>query len=282
MHKNIFSALSSVPNFKGKLFLLEKYYQAFLKKSGNYSSRTWTGVNMSLAMEDRIQRRIFIKKCHEPETEKHLLQFAEKAKCFLDIGANIGYFSLMLARKNPGLTVFAFEPNPSNLKKIEENVRLNGLNNVMIQNCCLSDSEGEVPFFVPPENESGWGHIGKEGEQPGSFRRTMVQAHTLDQLFEKGVLSGFRPDLIKIDVEGFESPVLAGGKRMIQECRPVICMELNESCLEENHSSADALMNQLLSYGYKAYYITTGGELAETTRPLKPYPYLNYFFIPVS
>lgn len=278
-HKNIFSALSSVPNFKGKLFLLENYYKHFIKRAGTYQGKTWTGVDLSLLMEDRIQRRIFIKKAHEPETEFHLLKFAENSKCFLDIGANIGYFSMMVAKKFPAVSVYSFEPNPNNLKKIEENRRLNKVENIKIMNMCVSDSPGEVTFAVPPENESGWGRIENEHLPLTNFTKVSARAETLDHLFETNTFNGMQPDLIKIDIEGAELKAFKGAEKMIKACKPVLCVELNEECLIDNKTTSQELMSLLLGWGYKACYID-GKDLRQTDKPVSGYMHLNYFFIP--
>lgn len=185
MREKFFTTMSELPNFKGKLFLLENYYQNFLKSSGQKTTKTWTGVNLSLSMEDRIQRRIFVKKSHEKETEIHILKLASQGGGFIDIGANVGYFSLMVAHKYPQQKVYSFEPNPNNLKLIKANAELNGLANIKVRDVCLSDSSGTVEFAVPPLNESGWGRMNGSETPLENFTKITSQAITLDQLLSE-------------------------------------------------------------------------------------------------
>ncbi|MCK6593739.1 MAG: FkbM family methyltransferase [Bacteriovoracaceae bacterium] len=99
---------------------------------------------MLLNINDRIQRRMFVKKSHEPETEIHLKNFLATSKSFLDIGANVGYFTLMAKATNPQIKVFSFEPNPNNVRKIEENISLNQFQDITLSSSCVSDMAGEV------------------------------------------------------------------------------------------------------------------------------------------
>lgn len=279
MLQTLFSIFSSAPNFKGKLFLLERFYQLFLRETGTLPSTTWTGVKLSLYMEDRIQRRMFIKKCHEYETEIHLLNFALKATGFIDIGANIGYMSLMIANRYPNMPVYAFEPNPNNLKRIEINKQLNNLSNININNLCISDTPDEVVFAVPPENESGWGRIDTLESSLDKFIKVTSKAETLDNLFHGGFFGDIKPNLIKIDIEGFEERALLGAREYIQKIKPVLCVELNEDCLVACNSSSIKIINLLVSWGYTAHYILNE-QLVPTQVPIENYQYLDYFFLP--
>ena len=136
-----FGLISQFPNFKGKLTLADKLYQLNPKSiTTNKIGLMSPGHQMVLNIVDRIQRRMFVKKSHEPETEIHLKKFPKNSKCFLDIGANVGYFSLMAKAINPHIAVFSFEPNPNNIKKIEENIKLNDYQNITLSSSCVSDA----------------------------------------------------------------------------------------------------------------------------------------------
>jgi FkbM family methyltransferase len=276
----LFSFFCSLPNFKGKLFLLEQFYRAFFRDTYVMDTQSWTGVKLSLYMEDRIQRRMFIKKSHEYETEIHLLKFAEHANGFLDIGANIGYISLMIAHKFPNLPVYSFEPNPNNLKRIEINIKLNNIQNIKVNNLCISNESSEVTFSVPPENESGWGRMTTaSSKSENNFIKVTSKAESLDNLLNKGFFDNNKPDLIKIDIEGSEEKALRGGQEFIKKFKPILCVELNEDCLIACNSSSLQVMNLLHSWGYKAHYIA-GQELLPTQVPRENYQYLDYFFLP--
>ena len=273
-----YDQMSKLPNFKGKLFLLERYYRSFVKEK-TFKTKTWTGLNLDLYLEDRIQRRIFTKKSHELETEKHILKFAEQASCFIDIGANIGYFSLMLAHKFPELHVIAFEPNPNNIRFLKKNSDLNSLKNLELHEMCLSDKEGVVEFAVPPMNESGWGRIAGTNTPLEGFTKVSAACETLDHLMERGFFEQKKPSLLKMDIEGFEEKALRGAEKFLQKYKPILCIELNDPCLVENGSSSKNVMRFLQSLGYEGFLID-GDKLEKTSVPKEDYKFLNYFFMP--
>lgn len=273
-----YDQMSKLPNFKGKLFLLEKYYHSFVREK-SMETTTWTGLALDLYLADRIQRRIFAKKSHELETEKHILKFAKNASSFIDIGANIGYFSLMLAHKFPTLPVIAFEPNPNNVRFLKKNSDLNNLKNLKLFEMCLSDKEGVVEFAVPPMDESGWGRIAGTNTPLEGFKKVSAKCETLDHLMEVGLFEQTKPSLLKMDIEGFEEKALRGAEKFLVKYKPILCIELNDPCLVENGSSSQNVMHFLNTLGYDGYFIN-GDKLEKTSVPKEDYKFLNYFFMP--
>jgi FkbM family methyltransferase len=279
MLTSIYKSLSQFPNFKGKLFILEKFYQSCLSGNERFETQTWTDLKLKLLLKDRIQRRIFVKKSHEKETEIHMLKFAENANYFLDVGANIGYFSLMLAHKFPHLKVLSFEPNPNNVAQIKTNIEINNLKNISINEMCLSNQKGNVEFAIPPMTESGWGRINDTSASLEGFTKINVPCETLDSLYESGAIAVSKPMLIKMDIEGFEEQALKGAENILKNIKPILCIELNEACLVENGSSSQNIIRYLTNMGYTAYVIDKG-NLKKINSPKENYKFLNYFFLP--
>lgn len=131
---------------------------------------------------------------------------------FLDIGANIGAFSVSVAREFPRLKVCAFEPAPANLTLLEENLRLNGLKNVTIFPFALSDRRGSAKLdfqsALPGDSRLGNGSV-------------TIETRRLEEILPD--ISMTATVVIKIDVEGHEPQVLNG----IGDClrgRPVYLM----------------------------------------------------------
>lgn len=278
MLNTFYDQMAKLPNFKGKLFLLEKYYHSFVKEK-SLKTLTWTGLKLDLYLQDRIQRRIFAKKSHELETERHILKFAKEATCFVDIGANIGYFSLMLAHKFPNLPVISFEPNPNNIHFLKKNIELNQLKNITLNEICLADKVGQVEFAVPPLNESGWGRIGGTSTPLKGFTKVIAKCETLDHMLEQGEFEKVKPSLLKMDIEGFEELALRGAESFLKKFKPILCIELNDPCLLENGSSSQNVMKYLSTLGYESFIIN-GEDLEKTSVPKEDYKFLNYFFIP--
>jgi len=147
----------------------------------------------------------------ESENLSVLYSFVTDNTVFLDVGANIGYFSIAIGNrlKRRG-KVFAVEPHPKLTNLIERSVQLNSLEAVVqIFQCAVSDQEGTLDLFYP-DDHLGKGSSHRNADEKGKC--LSVQAHRLDTLLPQDVTV----DLIKIDVEGHELSVLRGLQEVLQ------------------------------------------------------------------
>ena len=138
----------------------------------------------------------------------------------LDLGAHIGYFTLLLASLtgNQG-KVYAFEPNPLNAAKIRKMLALNGLGHIEVFEAAISSVSGTMPFTI--EDTGSMGRLLTTGKPMGSA--VEVRVETLDGL---AAMHDFRPiGLIKMDIEGAEVDALLGMKSLLVRYRPVIVCE---------------------------------------------------------
>ena len=122
---------------------------------------------------------------------------------FLDIGANIGYFSLLAASK--GAQVIAFEPSPRELAKLYRNLLASGMTSVVVFPIALSDSEGVLPLTLAEEGNPGLNSLQKVASGAHTIA---VKVSPLSKILAPAVLRGVR--LVKLDVEGHELNVLRG------------------------------------------------------------------------
>lgn len=164
----------------------------------------------------------------------------------LDIGANLGVTTTLLARRCPHAQIVAFEPVPWNSQNIKSMIRLLRLRNVSIQNCAAGDRATLVDFVIPTVYGAcmhALGHLGAVAEQGEHLR---VQCCKLDDLGLGKVTA------VKIDVEGSEHAVLSGGVGMLRRCRPVIYCEVSEN---ENRQQSFELLRSL---DYVPYTLRSG------------------------
>lgn len=134
---------------------------------------------------------------------------------FFDVGANIGIFAIMAARRvgREG-HVYAFEPHAGNVAALLRNVAANDLaDRVTVLSCALSDAPGYLPFaYRSLEPGDGLGQVGTDDRQE-AVHSELKATDSADRLVENGVVR--TPTLVKIDVEGHEQQVLLGMSKLL-------------------------------------------------------------------
>ena len=173
-----------------------------------------------------------------------------KSKAIFDIGANIGWSAMYFSGLNQEARIYAFEPHPRTFERAQGNFKLNNFPNVSFFQLGLGNKPDAVKLFEVDVHNPGMNRI-----IPGSqdeFPYVTITIDTIDNFVATQKIE--RIDFIKIDVEGFEFNVLQGGRKTLQEQRPVLFIELDDNNLRENNSSAFELINLLFSYGYQTIY----------------------------
>lgn len=185
----------------------------------------------------------------------------------VDVGANFGLYTLLASRRIAiDGRVVAFEASPIEYKKLSWTIACNGLANVVAVLSAISSSEGETVIY---ESECGAGalnRIDRPAKETGRWRSTTVPMTSLDAWFRSHG-AGITVDLIKIDVEGHELPVLYGGRGLIGRYRPVIMIEVNASRASVD-SDPERIWSFIVEAGYRWYGIDdAAGNLVPVLRP---------------
>jgi FkbM family methyltransferase len=157
---------------------------------------------------------------YEPTEMRVLTALLEGADTFLDVGANIGWYSLHAAAMYPGLRVVAVEPVPHTHAELRRNVELNDAAVELVE-AGLSDAPGEIQIYVTT-TLTGAASAAPSRDYPGQEPVTCAMT-TLDALADELDL---RLDVVKADVEGGELKVLQGGMATIERDRPAIMLEM--------------------------------------------------------
>jgi FkbM family methyltransferase len=154
---------------------------------------------------------------HEYNDMAFLLHFLREEDLFVDIGANIGSYSI-LASGHVGTETFSFEPVFSTFSHLNDNIAINHLENkITAFNIAIGSHQGNVAFTSTFDTTN---HVATEDEA-GVIK---VPIETLDNIFENRMV----PSLVKIDVEGFETPVLKGGNKFFKSDKlKAVIIELN-------------------------------------------------------
>ena len=204
---------------------------------------------------------------YEPRTTKIMQALVHPGDTVIDVGANIGYFSIVAARAAGKIgRVLAFEPVPDVRQSLIANLRLNHLEHVSVRSEALSAASGEATFYLGPQQDTGLGSLRALAEG----REMRVQQMRFDDLWDRQT----RVALVKIDVEGAEHQVLQGMTDCLAGDRPDILLEVTDEYLRGLGSSAQTLFAFLTSRGYSMYEIPDEGPLipVRTTADLAKCP----------
>lgn len=161
---------------------------------------------------------------------------------FIDVGSNIGIYSVHIAKKYPSVNVISIEAHPQVYSLLSENVKLNNLSNVKTYNNCASNTnEGDTymkPLVQQWKGNYGDNRIVKDGS-------LVVKPIRTDSVPVSSPVS-----VIKIDVQGFDYYALLGCESFIKEYHPTIILEWEpEMAIEHNHTIED-VSNFLTTYNY--------------------------------
>jgi FkbM family methyltransferase len=194
-------------------------------------------------MLDWNKDRSFAYGTWEPEVVNVISKSVSPGMTALDLGSYGGFFTLLLSQLvGPKGRVIAFEPLPANFRVLQENVRLNSIENVTVERLAVSSQSGEFRLDVPSLESPLLAGPFQDEDDRGT---TLVLATSLDDyVFQNET----RVDFIKIDVEGAEDDVLRGAQRTLDTFHPTMVIELHN--LENEHGLHPAVAD-LEKSGYE-------------------------------
>ena len=205
---------------------------------------------------------------YEPGTLRTWARLAAKSGTIADVGAHVGYFSLIAALTNPAAKVHSFEPVDQVHARLAVNVRSNGATNVKRYQAGVSSDPRWADISV--RFSANLLSTGSSLEQiPDGAELKRIQLVTLDELFADTKL-----DLIKIDVEGHEPSVLKGARQVLKRDRPHVILEALVN------APLDPLLDEFGPLGYDCHWIAENdGSLVPSTGP-RPTGTRNLLFAP--
>ncbi|KJR40614.1 FkbM family methyltransferase [Candidatus Magnetoovum chiemensis] len=189
-------------------------------------------------------------KVYEPLTTKVLKELINEKDVILDMGANIGYYTLIFAKctGNKG-KVFAFEPQCDNFNILKQNVLLNGLSNVIVENYALSDIEQERNLFLCTANSA----MHSIYPQDYCYSAVKTKCISIDDYFKD---SQMEINFAKIDIEGAEYFAIKGMQSIINNNENIkLCIEFSPYCLKTAGIESKDLLYLLQNIGFYLYNI---------------------------
>jgi len=188
---------------------------------------------------------------YEPPVFHFLKERVKPGAVVLEVGANIGIFSVLMARwAGSNGVIHAFEPSPACCEVLTFHLGLNGVKDrVVIERAALSNSEGTATFYCSGTSGTNSLSAVRIHTACGATEETQVRVTTVDSYCFSRKVS---PSLIKIDVEGFEFHVLEGAFDILKKCRPIILVEFHPVNWADIAVSPKSVMSALENLGYRA------------------------------
>lgn len=220
-----------------------------------------SGQSFKVRAGDQISRTIFENGAYEPQLTSLLLPFLKPGMTVFDIGANIGYYTVLMARRvgQHGI-VHAFEINDKVLNLLEDNIRMAHLTNVTVVKKAVAKATGEAEFFLPHEGDEAEGSLRKSHRYDALGVLKVKTVSIDDYVREHGIP---RVDLIKIDVEGAEYEAFQGASKLLSsKDKPVIMFEALDSACVNFGVTWDQVVRQVKDFGYRIHQGDTANFLA--------------------
>jgi FkbM family methyltransferase len=248
--------LSKFPLRDGKAYLYERLHGRLMPPGRYAVVRLDKGFFMKLDLADPEQLKVYFYGHYHERYEADLVQrLLDADEVFWDVGANVGYFTLVAATAlNHRGRVVAFEPGKNAYARLTENIALNAYRNIQTLPVAVTDREGEAVLHLAGDIADSSASLypvalGQAGQE-------VCRTVALDQVLR---CEGLRPpDLIKLDAEGAELAVLQGARGLLADSPPLWLMEMEEKNLRAAGASKAGVAQCLTGYGYRAAHLAKG------------------------
>jgi len=209
----------------------------------------------------------------KPEMEM-TLRLVKEDSIFFDIGANMGWYAINVAKLVKGIRVFAFEPIPRTFEFLKKNIELNGIGSIEAFNFGFSHKKDDkVTFYYYPE-DSGNASMVNVSERD-NIQAIPCQVRSLDDFVAREKVG---PDFIKCDVEGAELLVFQGGEQTLAKFKPVVFVEMLRKWSAKFDYHPNTIIRLFASHGYQCYVIQNN-QLVQVLEITEATVETNFFFV---
>ena len=211
---------------------------------------------------------------YEPRELDAVLRLVAPGATVLDVGANIGWYAIVLARSIADLQIHCFEPMERSCATLEHNLALNAVQGVRVHRLGFADVDGPREFFYTTACSGGTSLA--DLDQPGSVTKVTAQVSRLDSFCDE---QGLDPQFIKCDVEGAELLVVQGALGTLRRSHPVLLLELLRKWSARFGYHPNDVLDLLGGIGYRCFTVAAGGWLVPFGRVTDETVETNFFFL---
>lgn len=236
-----------------KIIRLDRKWNLLFKEDNKFVSK----LNDSLFIyhyQDSVLSRLVYNSFEEAEIS-FIRNYLKTSDVFIDIGANIGLFSLHAAQiVGKSGKVHAFEPTPVTFSRLEQNINLNNFNDIIkSNNIGISDEKDNLKLNISLDGHDAWNTFANASDVPFE-KQLIIPVDTLDSYLNRSNIKPESIALIKIDVEGWEVAVINGAIETLNgQNSPVLLIEFSENNLFAANTCSFMLYDIVTSLGYRWY-----------------------------
>lgn len=206
---------------------LDNYFSIHFPVSGIVTTKLPGGEKLKLYSDgkDFIPSQIFWKGFGGYEGNSELLFYwlCKKSDTVIDVGANIGYYSLVAAISNPKLKIIAFEPVEHIINRFRKQIEINSINNIKIEPLIVNNNSEPLTFYIPKGSNMDLAASTKKGWVSNTVKKN-ISSISLDDYFESRDINTI--SLVKLDCEFHEFEVLEGMSNLLKKYKPAIIIEI--------------------------------------------------------
>lgn len=259
LDKGVWIYCRHFPVLRGKMRLVRTLSPYMHREGETRTATSRYGYTMKCSMNDWIQWQIhyFGDYLAEAKYARYLISESRPGDIFIDIGANVGYYSLLMSKLvgAEGL-VYSYEAFESTYQRLLENLKLNDATNVVASQVAVASSSGKLDIEIIAEDNIGAARVSRNSTES---RTTTVSSNTIDQMLQGEDLSTLR--FLKMDIEGFEVEALIGAIETLRRFKPTCLIEIHRDQLATFGASPEELFGFMGELGYQAHHISDDGTL---------------------
>ncbi len=233
---------------------------------------------MEVEVGEWIQQHIFFFGVYDEKGIAFIKKQLKPGDIFLDIGANLGTYSLSAAGcldRLKGGMVYAFEPVPYIFERLVRHIEINKADHIVPGKLAIYNETTKLDLYVSDRENIGMSSILHHDTESGEV--VEAEAIRMDDFIEANRIN--KVDLVKMDIEGAELFALQGMVNTLQKHRPALLIEISENVLGANSDQGREIFELMQHYGYAPYFIEQSGDVV----PMQPgteRKETNYVFMP--
>ena len=248
MLKILGTLLRFTPIFPGKN-RIARFFLYFFKNKSDLIIHTKNGKYYVPNIIEAIGFELFVNGCYEDGLIDLIIKETPVNGIFIDIDANIGTISIPVALKRPDIRIVSFEASKNLFQILNENIRLNNIENIIIENYGVFDKDGEILKFQNDLTFFGKGKVSSNSDVDLN-QITSVESITLDSYFLESING-----VLKIDVEGAELNVLKGFQKHLKTSELIVIYEDWEDTFSNDMENSIETSKYLKNLGFDLSYL---------------------------